>query len=162
LEDLATFARLAESEGDLRDLERSLDRQQMVHPSISKREKRRGPLQYHLDGHSLLVGRNARENEEVTFRLARRDDLWLHARERTGAHVVLHPADAPSQETLAAAAAVAAYFSEGRQDTAVDVDVARVRDVRKIPGGPHGRVTYRGANTLRVAPGIGGWIPDRT
>jgi predicted ribosome quality control (RQC) complex YloA/Tae2 family protein len=162
LEDLATFARLAESEGDLRDLERSLDRQQMVRPSNSKREKRRGPLRYHLDGHSLLVGRNARENEEVTFRLARRDDLWLHARERTGAHVVLHSADAPSQETLAAAAAVAAYFSEGRQDTAVDVDVARVRDVRKIPGGPPGRVTYRGANTLRVAPGIGGWIPDRT
>jgi predicted ribosome quality control (RQC) complex YloA/Tae2 family protein len=115
-----------------------------------------------MDGYSLIVGRNARENEEVTFRLARRDDLWLHARQRTGAHVILHSVeDAPLDEVLEAAAGVAAYFSEGRNDTAVDVDVARVRDVRKIPGGPPGRVTYRGESTVRAIPGMGEWKTER-
>ena len=161
LEDLATFIRLAGSEGELRDLERSLEGQQTGGAPTRKRETRRGPARYHMDGLSLIVGRNARENEEVTFRLARREDLWLHARGRTGAHVILQSDGVPSDEALEAAAAVAAYFSEGRNDTAVDVDVARVRDVRKIPGGPPGRVTFRGERTLRVAPGTGDWEPDR-
>lgn len=161
LEDLSTFVRLAESEGALRDLERSLEQEQPERTKSGKREKRRGPMRYHRNGHALIVGRNARENEEVTFRVARRDDLWLHARQRTGAHVVLQSEGAPGDEALEAAAAVAAYYSEGRNDSAVDVDVARVRDVRKIPGGPPGRVTYRRESTLRVTPGIGDWIPDR-
>ena len=92
----------------------------------------------------------------MTFRAAHRDDLWLHARGRTGAHVVLHGED-PSSEVLAAAAALAAYHSEGRTDTAVDVDVAVIRDIRKISGGPPGRVTYRNHRTIRTAPGIGEW-----
>jgi predicted ribosome quality control (RQC) complex YloA/Tae2 family protein len=161
LEDLVTFIRLAGSEGELRDLERSLERQQEGGAPTRKREKRKGPARYHRDGLSLIVGRNARENEEVTFHLARRDDLWFHARGRTGAHVILHSEDVPSDRELEAAAAMAAYFSEGRNDTAVDVDVAHVRDVRKIPGGPPGRVTYRGENTIRVTPGTGDWEPDR-
>jgi predicted ribosome quality control (RQC) complex YloA/Tae2 family protein len=163
LEDLVTFVRLAESEGELRELDRSLDRPSGDQKAPGKRQKRRGPARYGLDGHSLIVGRNARENEEVTFHLARRDDLWLHARGRTGAHVILHAADGtPSDEILQAGAAVAAHFSEGRNDTAVDVDVARVRDIRKIPGGPPGRVTYRGESTVRVAPGLGAWVAERT
>jgi predicted ribosome quality control (RQC) complex YloA/Tae2 family protein len=163
LQDLAAFVRLAESEGELRDLERAVDRPNGDRrPSATKREKSRGPARYQMDGYSLIVGRNARENEEVTFRLARRDDLWLHARQRTGAHVILHSVeDAPSDEVLEAAAGVAAYFSEGRNDTAVDVDVARVRDVRKIPGGPPGRVIYRGESTVRATPGMGEWKTER-
>lgn len=162
LEDLAAFVRLAESEGELRELGRSLERPGDERKAPRKREKRRGPARYEMGGNSLIVGRNARENEEVTFRLARREDLWLHARQRTGAHVILHVGEeTPSDEILHAAAGVAAYFSEGRNDTAVDVDVARVRDVRKIPGGPPGRVTYRGESTVRTAPGLGEWSSDR-
>jgi predicted ribosome quality control (RQC) complex YloA/Tae2 family protein len=107
-----------------------------------------------------LVGRNARENEQITFRLADRDDLWLHARERTGAHVVVS-GGAPPDDVLEAAAALAAYYSEGRSDSAVDVDVTEVRNVRKIPGGPPGRVTYRNFRTVRVAPTPGRWQPIR-
>jgi predicted ribosome quality control (RQC) complex YloA/Tae2 family protein len=161
VEDLVTFIRLAGSEGELRDLERSLEVRQAGGAPTRKREKRKGPARYHREGLSLIVGRNARENEEVTFHLARREDLWFHARGRTGAHVILRSEDAPSDVALEAAAAMAAYYSEGRNDTAVDVDVARVRDVRKIPGGPPGRVTYRGENTIRVTPGTGEWEPDR-
>ena len=163
LQDLATFARLAESEAELKDLERFVTRPDAVEPATRpKVEKRRGPARYTLAGNLLLVGRNAVQNEEVTFRLAGREDIWLHARQRTGAHVILRPGgDAPTNDVLEAAAGVAAYFSEGRSDTAVDVDVARVRDVRKIPGGPPGRVTYRGERTIRTAPSLGEWVAER-
>jgi predicted ribosome quality control (RQC) complex YloA/Tae2 family protein len=158
LDDLIAFTRLAETESDLRELRReaglngSESRRQ-----TTKKKASRGPLRYTLSHFTALVGRNARENEEVTFRLARRDDLWLHARGRTGAHVILQGAH-PPEDVVLAAAAVAAYHSEGRSDSAVDVDVAAARDVRKMPGAAPGRVTYRNHRTLRVAPALGEWM----
>ena len=154
LRDLATFTTLVESESELRELARELAVQPPTLPS--KRDRARGPRHLTRDGFILLAGRNARENEEITFRLANRGDLWLHARERTGAHVVLR-GDRPPDEIVASAAAVAAYLSEGRSDTAVDVDVASVRDVRKVPGGAPGRVTYRNFRTVRVKPSMENW-----
>ncbi len=161
LDDLAAFAGMARTEIELRSLQRDVN-PPTGEPSKAKKgsQKPRGPLRLVLEGYMVLVGRNARENEEVTFRLAARDDLWLHARERTGAHVILRGGEhnAP-EEIVLAAASLAAYFSEGRSDTAVDVDVARPRDVRKIPGGALGRVTYRNFRTVRVEPGEGTWQP---
>lgn len=157
LRDVATFARLAESEGELRDLLNDLRGEQPQ----QRKPSRRGPLRFSRNGFTAIVGRNARENEEVTFRLAGRGDLWLHAWERTGAHVILQGSPEPDDETIAAAAELAAHFSEARTDTAVDVLVAAVRDVRKIPGGPPGRVTYRNTRTIRVRPGLDNWTRDR-
>lgn len=159
LEDLAVFARLATSESELRELSRDLAPQrEQKEEKKGGRDRRRGPLRFSHGGYTAIVGRNARENEEVTFRLARRTDLWLHARQRTGAHVVV-PADGSSvpEDVVEAAAQLAAYFSEGRQDSAVDIDVTQVRNVRKIPGGPPGRVTYQHFRTLRVEPSIDSW-----
>lgn len=153
LRDLAAFARMADSEGDLRTLLADIRQE----PVETKKARRRGPPRYALNGFRAIVGRNARENEEVTFRLSGRGDTWLHARERTGAHVILQGPGEPSGGILEAAAALAAYFSEARNDTAVDVIVAPARDVRKIPGGPPGRVTYRSSRTVRVRPGLGSW-----
>jgi len=59
------------------------------------------------------------------------------------------------------AARLAAYYSEGRTDTRVDVDVTEVRNVRKIPGGAPGRVTYQHFRTLRVEPGIDSWTAEK-
>lgn len=161
LAEMETFVRIAGSEADLRDLRRDLGAE-TVRQGKAKRPKRRGPVRLHLDSYTATVGRSARENEEVTFRLARRDDLWLHARERTGAHVVLQGPDSqPSEEIVRSAAALAAYFSEGRADTAVDVDVTAVKHVRKIPGGPPGRVTYRDFRTVRVTPGMEEWQREK-
>jgi len=158
LSDLAAFGLLAESEADLRALQDEVSTEP-ARPLKAKARprKKRGPARFSWSGVTALVGRNARENEEVTFHLARRDDLWLHVRERTGAHVIVQGgADLPD-EVVAAAAALAAYFSEGRSDSAVDVDVAPVRAVRKIPGGAPGRVTYRDFRTVRVSPSTEGW-----
>ncbi len=153
LQDLAAFARMAGSEGELR----ALLADTRSEPPEPKKVRRRGPPHFTLNGFTAIAGRNARENEEVTFRLSGRGDLWLHARERTGAHVILHGSSSPDGDTIEAAAALAAYFSEARGDTAVDVIVAPVRDVRKVPGGPPGRVTYRNSHTVRARPGLGNW-----
>jgi predicted ribosome quality control (RQC) complex YloA/Tae2 family protein len=159
LQEIDTFVALAETEADLQAVRRELEpeepKKKQAHP-----EKRGGRKRYTWEGYSALVGRTARENEEVTFRLAARDDLWLHARGRAGAHVVLRGPGEPGQDVVHAAAGLAGYFSSGRSDTAVDVDVARVRDVRKVAGGPPGKVTYRNFRTVRVPPSLGQWRPS--
>ncbi|HZU13564.1 MAG TPA: NFACT family protein [Chloroflexota bacterium] len=156
LADLKAFVPLAISEADLRAIQRDL--KPATPPSgkaAAKKQPKRGPARYRHGSVTALAGRSARENEEVTFRLAGRDDLWLHARERTGAHVII-PGTAAEEDVLSAAQ-LAAHLSEARADTRVDVDVARVRDVRKIPGAAPGRVTYRAVRTVRVAPATDGW-----
>lgn len=159
LDDLRAFAEIATTESELRALAKEVQPiREEGKPSRKERDKPRGPARFAMGGHTAIVGRNALENEEVTFRLAGQDDLWLHVRERTGAHVVVQAGDrgAPD-EIIQAAAELAAYYSEGRTDSGVDVDVARPRDVRKIPGGPPGRVTYRNFQTIRVRPSLGAW-----
>lgn len=142
------IAREAEELGYLRD-----------HPDpVAARRRNRAtqarPL--HLvsaEGFDIYVGRSARQNEEVTFRIGRGDDLWVHVRIIHGAHVVVRSGGREVPEaTLVAAAGLAAYFSQARDEAAVEVDLCRRALVRKVPGGPPGLVTYSAERTLRVAP----------
>ena len=112
-----------------------------------------GPRHYLTGrGLSVLVGRGARENHHLTFRVARPEDLWLHARDAPGAHVVLRdPEGRAGAEDLREAAEVAAFFSDSRESALVDVHVTRRKHVRPGRGGP-GRVFVSHFDTLRVAP----------
>jgi predicted ribosome quality control (RQC) complex YloA/Tae2 family protein len=108
------------------------------------------------DGIPILVGRSARQNDALTFGLARPDDLWLHARGVPGAHVVVRgEGRAVPERTVAEAARLAAQHSKARHDTAVDVIVTERRNVRRIPGAPPGLVTVTGERVLRVRPQVG-------
>ncbi|MDP9311687.1 MAG: NFACT RNA binding domain-containing protein, partial [Chloroflexota bacterium] len=89
---------------------------------------------------------------EVTFRLARPDDLWLHVRDMPGAHVVVQAAGDVPQRTVDEAAGLAAHFSAARNSTSAEVIVTQRRHVRKIPGGPPGLVSFRNEHTIRAAP----------
>ncbi len=115
--------------------------------------ERSGPRHYLTSrGLALLVGRGARENHHLTFAVARPDDLWLHARDVPGAHVVLRDNEGRAgADDLREAAEVAAFFSEGRREKAVDVHVTRRKHLRPGRGGP-GRVLIGHSDTLRVAP----------
>ncbi|MEW5718766.1 MAG: NFACT RNA binding domain-containing protein [Chloroflexota bacterium] len=105
------------------------------------------------DGFTILVGKNARQNEEVTFRRARVDDVWLHARNDAGAHVIIVRAGREIPETtITEAAQLAAYYSAARGDTRVDVIVAPRRNVQRVRGGRAGTVTVRGEKNLTVTP----------
>jgi len=102
------------------------------------------------NGARILVGRGAADNDELTFRLARGNDLWLHARGVQGAHVVVpDPGPAPDPRTLADAALLAAHFSSARGGDAAEVSWTRRKHVRKSKGAP-GAVTYSQEKTLRV------------
>jgi len=99
------------------------------------------------------VGRNSRQNEQVTFRTAKSDDLWLHARDVPGAHVIIRNDGRHIPDSLIDdAASIAAYYSSKREDTKVSVDVTRCKYVKPIKGGGPGMVTYRNERTLTVKP----------
>jgi predicted ribosome quality control (RQC) complex YloA/Tae2 family protein len=105
------------------------------------------------DGFTVLVGRNSRQNEMVTFQRAARGDLWLHARDVPGGHVIVKAAGAPVPErTVLAAAALAAWFSRARGDAAVAVAVTDIRHVKRLAGGGPGMVKVLESETRTVAP----------
>jgi predicted ribosome quality control (RQC) complex YloA/Tae2 family protein len=102
------------------------------------------------------VGRNAAANDELTKKVAKGNDLWLHARGLPGSHVVVPLAKgaAPDQETLLDAAHLAAHFSDGRGEPSCDVAWTRARFVTKKKGAPPGAVNVSQEKTLllRVEP----------
>ncbi len=105
------------------------------------------------DGLEVLVGRSARQNEIVTFDLASGGDLWFHARGMPGSHVVLKSGGrTPPDRSIEQAAALAAYYSRGRQSTTVPVDVVPARQVRRVKGGKPGLVRISGERTVNVRP----------
>jgi len=111
-----------------------------------------GPLRLRTpSGLEILVGRNARQNEQVTFQLAHPADLWLHVRGAPGAHVVVRSGGRPVEETdLQRAAQLAAYHSSLRDERHVDVMVAQRRWVSRAPGGRTGQVVVEQEQVLRV------------
>ena len=113
----------------------------------------RGFDRHVIGGVEVLVGQSRRGNDRVTFREARPDDLWLHARGVPGAHVVIRvPGPSVPERVLQAAAALAAGSSAARNAGSVAVDYTQRRYVRRIKGAPPGLVTYRQERTLRVVP----------
>lgn len=103
------------------------------------------------DGTPILVGKNNKQNEYLTMRLARKEEVWLHAKNVPGSHVVIRSSE-PSEETLLEAAHLAAYYSKARNSGNVDVDYTKVKYVRKPTGAKPGFVIYDHQKTVRVTP----------
>lgn len=105
------------------------------------------------DGFDIFVGRSTSQNTEVTFKIARGDDWWLHVRNIPGGHVIVRGDGREIPETtFQEAAGLAAYFSPFRDEASVEVEIARRSTVRRIPNGPPSLVNYRAERTLRVKP----------
>lgn len=96
-----------------------------------------------LDGKPIWVGRSQQDNDELTLRVAKGHDLWLHVRGWTGSHVILplQRDESPSSDRLIDAATLAAHFSQAREHTHIDVMYTHVKYVRKPKGAPPGQVT---------------------
>lgn len=117
-----------------------------------KKEIRPEPDQYYSrEGIAILVGKNNKQNDYLTNKLASPGDTWLHTKDIPGSHVVIRARDF-SDETLLEAARLAAYFSKAKQGNQVPVDYTLVKHVKKPSGSKPGFCIYEQQRTLYVTP----------
>jgi predicted ribosome quality control (RQC) complex YloA/Tae2 family protein len=118
------------------------------------REQRQGPFRRFTssDGLAIYVGRNARENDALTFGLAKSDDLWLHARGTPGSHVVvrLEKGNDPPPETIRDAAILALLYSDLKKSGKGEILYTRRKWVKKAKGQARGAVTITQEKSLHV------------
>ena len=119
-----------------------------------KRHKRKKPEQYLAsDGKTIImVGRNNLQNDELTFKMAKKGELWFHAKDIPGSHVLIKDNLNPSDEVKTDAAELAAYYSKARLSNLIQVDMIEAKKLNKPTGAKPGFVTYTGQKTLRVTP----------
>jgi len=118
-----------------------------------KKQKMLPPEKYQAeDGTIILVGKNNLQNEQVSFKLSKKGDLWFHVKDIPGSHVLLTNNPSPSDETITFAGELAAYYSKARHSNLVQVDMLDVKKLHKPTGTPPGFVTYNREKTIRVTP----------
>jgi len=142
---------------DLEEIREELAETGYVRKRKSKKAQKTTKQKVTLDeyisstGELLLVGKNNKQNDYLTNKLASRDELWFHTKEIPGSHVVIR-AKEPSETAIKEAAIIAAYFSKARQSSSVPVDYTEIRHVKKPNGSKPGFVIYEQNNTVYVTP----------
>ena len=147
----------AETERDVSDIRtelieggylRSTDRKKQMKTQPAR------PLEFRSsDGFQILVGRNNRQNDLLTAKMAYKTDLWLHVQKSHGSHVIIACAGAQVPDrTITEAAMLAGWYSEARQGQNVPVDLCPVRQVKKPAGAKPGMVVYENYRTVYVTP----------
>ena len=147
----------ADTDAELEEIRQELQTGGYIRAESGKRRMKQSklpPLQFtSTDGYPIYVGRNNRQNEELTFKLARKDDLWLHAQKMHGSHVIVScGGTVPPDDTVTQAAQLAAYYAETTGGQNIPVDVTPVKQVKKTPGGKPGMVIYHTYRTVIVNP----------
>lgn len=147
----------AESERDLAEIRAELEAGGYVRSADRRRQQKQPasrPMRFRSsDGFEILVGRNNRQNDQLSLKTARRDDLWLHIQKFHGTHVIICCAGAPVPDgTITEAAMLAAWYSQAREGQNVPVDVTQVRNLRKPNGAKPGMVVYDRYRTVIVTP----------
>lgn len=103
------------------------------------------------DGKKVWVGKNNYQNDWLTLKKANKHDYWFHVKNIPGSHVILQDAD-PSNQDIAEAAEIAAYFSKAKHSAHVPVDYVQVKRIKKPNGAKPGFVIYTGQNSIEVTP----------
>ena len=147
----------AQTEPELEEIRQELQSTGYLHADSGKKRVKTTklpPMRFtSTDGYPIYVGRNNRQNEELTFKSARKDDLWLHASKVHGSHVIIACAGVtPPDNTITQAAQLAAYYAESTGGQNIAVDVTPVKQVKKIPNGKPGMVIYHTYRTVIANP----------
>lgn len=119
-----------------------------------KQENKLSPLRYRSsDGFAILSGRNNLQNDRLTLRESRGNDIWFHVQKIPGSHTVLlsEGREVPNR-SLTEAAVIAAVNSKARHSSKVPVDYTMIKNVKKQPGGKPGMVIYENFRTAVVDP----------
>ena len=147
----------AQTEAELEEIRRELQDGGYLRAEAGRKKVKQAKLQpmrfESTDGYPIYVGRNNRQNEELTFKLARKDDIWCHASKVHGSHVIIScGGTTPPDDTVTQAAQLAAYYSGTSGGQNIPVDVTPVKQVKKIPNGKPGMVIYHSYKTVIVNP----------
>ena len=147
----------AQSEAELEEIRQELSSGGYVRLDSAKKKMRQGklpPMRFEsTDGFPIYVGRNNRQNDELTFKLARKDDIWCHASKVHGSHVIIScGGKQPPDDTVTQAAQLAAYYAETGGGQNIPVDVTPVKQVKKAGTGKPGMVVYHTYRTAIVNP----------
>ncbi|MBP3305485.1 MAG: NFACT family protein [Oscillospiraceae bacterium] len=147
----------ADSEAELEEIRQELQSGGYVRADTGKKRIKQGKLPPQrfesTDGFPIFVGRNNRQNDELTFKSARKDDIWLHAQKVHGSHVIIACAGRPvPDDTVTQAAQLAAFYAETRGGQNIAVDVTPVKQVKKPPNAKPGMVIYHTYRTVIVNP----------
>ena len=121
----------------------------------NKPKKKQKPkiLTYVLDNGTLIsVGKNNLQNEYLTHKLSKSNELWFHVKDSSGSHVVIHKDDEYTEEEIRTAANLAAYYSPQKDSSSVAVDYTKIRNIKKIPGKRSCFVTYTHQKTIYIDP----------
>jgi len=147
----------AQTDGELEAIKAELQEGGYLRADAGRKKVKQAKLQpmrfESTDGYPIYVGRNNKQNEELTFRLARKDDIWCHASKVHGSHVIIScGGTTPPDNTITQAAQLAAYYSETSGGQNIPVDVTPVKQVKKIPNGKPGMVIYHTYRTVIANP----------
>ena len=112
------------------------------------------PLKYTIDGYTLLVGRNNKENDYLSLKYAKKSDLWLHTKDIHGSHAILQlpQNQVPDDSILVRCAEIVAFHSKAKNSSNVPVDICEVKFVKKPKAAKPGMVIYNNHKTLFVNP----------
>ncbi len=144
-----------EGEADLAEIREELEQGGYVRADRKKQKVKPGkPMEFlSSDGYKIYVGRNNCQNDQLSLKMSRKDDLWLHIQKFHGTHVIIACAGVtPPDETITEAAQLAAWFSQAREGQNVPVDVTPVRFLKKPKGAKPGMVVYDKYRTVIVTP----------
>ena len=154
----------AEREQDVADIRAELTEGGYLRGSDRKKQMKTAPSKPMVfrssDGFELYVGRNNRQNDLLTGKLAYKSDLWLHVQKAHGSHVIIACGGKPvPDQTVTEAAQLAAWYSQARLGHNVPVDLCPVRQVKKPAGSKPGMAVYENYRTVYVTPDPS--LPDR-
>lgn len=147
----------AESDSELSEIRRELREQGYLRAQKGDdrpAKKISEPLKFRsTEGFEILVGRNNRQNDILTLKIAKATDIWLHTKDIAGSHVIIRTnGQAPSERTIFEAAQLAAFHSKGKSGSGVPVDYVAVKFVKKPAGAKPGMVIFTNNKTLYVTP----------
>ena len=147
----------ADTEAELEEIRQELQAGGYLRQDTERKKMKQSklpPMRFEsTDGFPIYVGRNNRQNDELTFRLARKDDIWCHASKVHGSHVIISCGGKnPPDNTITQAAQLAAYYAETGGGQNISVDVTPVKQVKKIPSGKPGMVIYHSYKTVIANP----------
>lgn len=112
-------------------------------------------ISYHVEGFNVLVGKNNQENDYLSLKIAKPNDIWFHVKDMQGSHVILViDQKEPSQEIINKVAAITAYYSKAKQSSNVPVDYTLAKYVKKPAKAKPGMVIYTNQKTVNVQPKI--------